>query len=260
MQQVFILLVVLGNICAHTIGLDIPIEKKSIVNGYDAKQKWDFYVYILMCISEDECYICGGSMIREKTVLTAAHCIEKGAKISSIVAGDFTDEYSRKETIKVTGYYAHENFVYPADNSDLKPQPNDIALLHLERAPANSKTISLCTGNDYSQDLMNVIGMGVSGKPTSNNPDFPDVLQQVQLHHSNICPPHPPIDTNSQFCLASDDHKDTCLGDSGGPVFPETNELCLYGLVSYGSENCSGWGVYTEVGAFADWINKHANE
>ncbi|XP_063724326.1 thrombin-like enzyme BjussuSP-1 [Symsagittifera roscoffensis] len=51
---------------------------------------------------------------------------------------------------------------------------------------------------------------------------------------------------------------DSCGGDSGGPVYPlrRGRPLCLYGVVSYGSVTCSGYGIYTRVSAYLDWIRR----
>ena len=36
--------------------------------------------------------------------------------------------------------------------------------------------------------------------------------------------------------------------------------MCLYGLVSWGSPDCSGWGMYTRVPHFRDWIQQKMDE
>lgn len=55
--------------------------------------------------------------------------------------------------------------------------------------------------------------------------------------------------------------KDTCNGDSGGPIQITTNNnMCLYyiiGITSFGSSFCAqkySPGVYTRVSSYVDWI------
>lgn len=65
---------------------------------------------------------------------------------------------------------------------------------------------------------------------------------------------------NTQICAGGIAGRDSCRGDSGGPLMGHvraaSNWLVL-GVVSYGPSPCGveGWpGVYTRVGAYVDWI------
>ena len=55
--------------------------------------------------------------------------------------------------------------------------------------------------------------------------------------------------------------KDTCSGDSGGPMTYFINgKPTLVGVTSWGSEQCgtTGYpGVYTEVAAYVNWIETY---
>ena len=52
--------------------------------------------------------------------------------------------------------------------------------------------------------------------------------------------------------------KDTCNGDSGGPIVYETNQRVYYqvGIVSFGSKDCGGGkpAIYTRISTFSKWI------
>jgi serine protease 7 len=67
---------------------------------------------------------------------------------------------------------------------------------------------------------------------------------------------------SSQICAGGKLGKDSCNGDSGGPLmaYDATTQLWnLVGVVSYGPEPCGleGWpGVYTRVTKYMDWIEK----
>jgi len=250
------------------------LEKKSIVNGFDARKDYKFYVLVRGCDRANPdayCPRCGGSLITNTTVLTAAHCIDELQDAGhqdpylKVEAGDFTDIYSPKDEIEV-----RDTMVHPGYNSINKRDAghSDIALVYLARRPRNRSPIRLCTSK-YAQDTINVIGMGLLVSTTPVDMKIvPDVLQQVRLREYNItnCPA-PDIedfDENKQICLAGRDvlNKDSCAGDSGGPAFPEISNTCVYGIVSYGSPECAwdgnGYGIYIRVPAYKKWIKQNA--
>lgn len=78
-----------------------------------------------------------------------------------------------------------------------------------------------------------------------------------------------PADT--QICAGGEDGKDSCKGDSGGPLYFKTiagkgnrpsddnlTPIYLLGIVSFGSKFCGNGtpGVYTSVKDFVPWIEK----
>merc|ERR1719300_1488431 len=78
--------------------------------------------------------------------------------------------------------------------------------------------------------------------------------------------------TESQICAGGELGKDSCKGDSGGPLFLSqvknrnigeptldgTEPWYLMGIVSFGSRRCGSGkpGVYTRVESFIPWIRK----
>jgi len=249
------------------------LERKSIVNGFNARKDYKFFVSIFACDRANPnttCErLCGGSMITDTTVLTAAHCIDflqdpypNQDPYLKVEARDFTDKYSPKDEIEV-----RDTMLHPRWKSDEIEDGYDIALLYLEKKPRNRSPIRLCTSK-YALYNINVIGMGILD-PISDA--IPDVLQQVRLREYNKtnCPIiddeyvddiDKNIDENIQICLAGD-YKDSCNGDSGGPALPEISNTCVYGIVSYGSLECgwdgNSWGVYTRVAAYKKWIEQN---
>lgn len=65
---------------------------------------------------------------------------------------------------------------------------------------------------------------------------------------------------DTQICAGGTAGRDSCRGDSGGPLMghsQQANNWIAVGIVSYGPSPCGteGWpGVYTRVGAYVDWI------
>lgn len=68
---------------------------------------------------------------------------------------------------------------------------------------------------------------------------------------------------NSQVCAGGVSKKDSCTGDSGGPLMApdrtHTEErIVLYGIVSFGPTQCGVGnipGIYTRVADYIEWIS-----
>lgn len=62
----------------------------------------------------------------------------------------------------------------------------------------------------------------------------------------------------SQICAGGEDGKETCVGDSGGPLMMHDENKIWYaaGIVSYGMDcGSKGWpGVYTNIEYYLPWI------
>mgnify|MGYP003346507313 CR=1 FL=1 len=57
------------------------------------------------------------------------------------------------------------------------------------------------------------------------------------------------------ICGKYDAGKDSCNGDSGGPLAARyNNRFYVVGVVSYGPVECRGYGVYTRVNGYINWI------
>jgi len=66
-----------------------------------------------------------------------------------------------------------------------------------------------------------------------------------------------------QLCAGGEKGKDSCRGDSGGPLMglspdkSETTRWMIAGIVSFGPSPCGmkDWpGVYTRVAEYSEWI------
>lgn len=64
--------------------------------------------------------------------------------------------------------------------------------------------------------------------------------------------------SEGQLCAGGDRGKDSCRGDSGGPLMSlKTNNWYAAGIVSFGPTPCGyeNWpGIYTRVSQYMDWI------
>ena len=119
-------------------------------------------------------------------------------------------------------------------------EENDIMLIKLasqSTAPLVELNFSPTIPADDEQ--VTVIGFGFTDPNDQMGESIPDVLQQVQVTNLNfqVC-----VDSNnlpnflfeeSQICAGEiAGGKDSCRGDSGGPLLSSSN--VQYGIVSYG--------------------------
>lgn len=189
---------------------------------------------------------CGGSVIASTWVLTAAHCMVGTAAADVRVV---TGRNNLNDTSKGQVLAASQIFVDPAYDGD----GWDAALIHLA-SPTTSAPIALAgAADDYLEAAgtnVRVIGWG-DQTPTLGLLATSQLRQvDLQVVSDNQC-----AQTNfgmnkaTSVCAAAL-AKDSCNGDSGGPLFSTTTAQPIeIGIVSYGT-SCAlpeFPGVYSEV-------------
>ncbi|XP_050511891.1 serine protease easter-like [Diabrotica virgifera virgifera] len=70
--------------------------------------------------------------------------------------------------------------------------------------------------------------------------------------------------SDSQICAGVEYGRDTCKGDSGGPLITLSkknyHQCYQEGIVSFGNSDCGMAGlpaIYTKVSSFLSWIHSH---
>jgi secreted trypsin-like serine protease len=208
---------------------------------------------------------CGGSLVDENWVLTAAHCTEGAAanQIEVIVGiHDLTKQEGQR--IAVSQIIMHPRYV--AADFDF-----DVALLRLAEPAVLTNTVkpiglaAPANPSIYQPGVIaTVTGWGTRAFGVA---DFPDVLHEVgvpivsnQSCEANYAPTWGAgTITNSMLCAGlPEGGKDACQGDSGGPlVVPNgQNGWLQVGIVSWG-EGCATPnfpGVYANVPFLYNWI------
>ncbi|XP_063899087.1 serine protease snake [Helicoverpa armigera] len=252
-----------GKHCYHT-------ADDLIIGGVDAAQ-YEFPHMVMVGYGdtiEDLQYLCGGSLISEKFILTAGHCISSRdlGPITYVAVGAISRDDAAADTSKV---YKVKNII---KHPEYRPpnKYNDIALLETEKEINLSQFVvpaCLDVGDTTNDGKVLATGWGL----TAYRGGISNRLQKVTLHKftTEECSAQWPTHRNmkqgfspqSQMCYGDRTvSKDTCQGDSGGPIQVKNRKInCMYtvvGVTSFGSA-CGfvgSAGIYTRVANYIPWI------
>ncbi|ODN03108.1 Serine proteinase stubble [Orchesella cincta] len=243
-----------------------------IGNGDTEFGEYPWQVAILRKEGADNVFVCGGSLIDSRHVLTAAHCIQSHRpQILRVRLGDWDvggeTEFYPHQDLDVAAIALHPDF----NSGNLF---NDVAIVKLDgyvdiqRYPHISPICLPDKYTDFSNKRCIVTGWGKDawgheGKfqhrlkevdlPILNHYDCEQKLKRTKLGQNFVL--------HSGFvCAGGEPNRDACKGDGGGPLACEVNGVWqLAGIISWGvgCGEANVPGVYVKVSNYHDWIRQN---
>lgn len=259
-----------------------------VVNGRDAVR--GAYPWQVMLWDHARHVFCGGAIINERWIITAAHCFDGQSKKgggsgrgSALNGGNNNIPRVEVRLGKHDQTVPEEENEFATNVEDIVRHPdyakdnpgqydNDIALIRVrDNIPFSEYISPICLGSSAElRDVFTKSRYGVIsgwGRLKDNGPQ-PRYLQELKLpiQPRDVCVSSTNHTvTDNMFCAgyAQDVIGDACKGDSGGPfIANHGGRWFLLGIISWG-EGCGiagKYGFYTRVDNYFYWIQSVVNQ
>jgi len=288
-SRLLLLAGLVGGLSVQALG---ETDTEMIVGGTaapDGKYPWQVRLY---SSDDDAVGFCGGSIIDEKWILTAAHCL---LDTDAVVVGYGSNDRTKTTKIESEKIIVHPGYI-AGEKADValvklkKPIPDAKAIAYADAAqdqallPDGANVVVTGWGAIWDfQAFQNAVDVMAGRRTVSERKLLSDEELQapLKLHEVDIQVIDPTeckavykslqvpafAIGDTEICATGlAGGKDSCFGDSGGPLVVAADNARGYaqvGIVSWGPQcgNPLYPGVYTRVSSFSNWIkdNMSAN-
>ncbi|XP_053302181.1 elastase-1 [Pleuronectes platessa] len=226
-----------------------------------SSRSWPWQVSLQFYSDGKYHHFCGGSLIRSRWVLTAAHCVYSSGSVRAVMGDYILHSYNRWAQVReVTGVYIHPDW-----NNYSISSGNDIALLWLSSdISPNSyvKPTALPSSAEMLPDnsLCYITGYGRISTDGSMSNQMRSAILPIVNHQTCTSAGWWGSTVKTTMICAGGGAQSACNGDFGGPLSCRINQSWfVHGVASF----VSGMGcnapqkptVFTRVSAYVTWMN-----
>ncbi|XP_028137099.1 CLIP domain-containing serine protease B10-like isoform X1 [Diabrotica virgifera virgifera] len=256
----------------------LDVAGTRIINGQDAGRDYPWMTLLSFRGPDNRgAFDCAGSIINNRYILTAAHCLVDRSRLLGVRVGEYNitnkgvDCFGKGNEIDCnypTQDLAIEEIIsHP--NYEQKQQINDIALLRVTPITFNDKNIKpVCLPrvkkSEFNPESVEVSGWGLTKSLGRKS----NILQMAFLKvvTPSKCQPfyqNLTVIDDSRICaggLVTKNDSNACSGDSGGPLQVQERipgvgyKYVQHGIVSFGVRQCNYPAVFTKVDFYIKWI------
>jgi MYXO-CTERM domain-containing protein len=201
-------------------------------------------------------YVCSGTLISERVILTAAHCLDQNPAPEDICimlgqSAHASSCWGAQGDTTAIDYGLHPDYCEDCDEDAM-----DIGYILTSGPIVGIDYPKIITDQDEYDALMGedeAITLVGYGEDESGEADGKKRWVETKIRSF--------IDSAKEF-LAGGSGKDTCLGDSGGPAFARAADgsLRLVGVTSRGFPECGEGGIYTAPLPAMCWVEEQTNQ
>ncbi|NP_001310176.1 snake venom serine protease serpentokallikrein-2 precursor [Protobothrops mucrosquamatus] len=242
---------VLIRVLANLLILQLSYAQKSseLVIGGD-ECNINEHPFLVLVYYDD--YQCGGTLINEEWVLTAAHCNGENMEIYLGMHSKKVPNKDRRRRVPKEKFFCDSSKNYTKWNKDIML----IRLNRPVRKSAHIAPLSLPSSPPSVGSVCRIMGWGTISPTKVTLPDVPRCANINLLDYEVCRAVYPELPATSRTLCAGilEGGKDSCGGDSGGPLICNGQ---FQGIVSWGGDPCAQPhepGLYTNVFDHLDWI------
>lgn len=259
----------------HPLQLQLPIvsdgllalnDEDRITNGQRAEVGQFPYQVGLSLDFGDHRSWCGGTLLSDRWVLTAAHCTD-GVDGVTVYLGALDRENPKEEGQQRV--FVDKKNVIVHKNWDFDTLTNDISLLKLPAPVKFNKFVQPAmlpkksdSYSTYVDEMVCASGWGRESDLSMGVARFLNYILTPVISQENCNKAFRGMITDKMVCIGGENGKSTCNGDSGGPLVHQVDNVnYVIGATSFGSAlGCEkGWpAVFTRVTAYLDWIEQQS--
>jgi secreted trypsin-like serine protease len=254
MLKRFLVAVTIATFSFAVLASPTPSNAVTNADGLTNTAPWLATIWVKDSAGGPDVQLCGGTLISEKAILTAAHCVAH-SEIAYVQFKSASENGERRIGVAARLWhqrYSKENYI------------NDIGVLILAKPITDIEPLKLPPVNDIplrSLESLSVIGYGED--QNGARPSRAAIAKQKDMSSEGGVYFN---SFNNDLMIAAGRYIErervfsgACRGDSGGPLLSKFGSTAvILGVVSYGAVDCnaSNPSAYTRVSAYLDWIDE----